>query len=202
MKFNYLLGLFVGLLIISNVISAKLFMIGSIVLPVAALVYVFTYPITDMVSEIYGKKKAQELIKVGLVAQLVILGVLLIAINLPPAPFFELQDQYATILGSGIRIIIASLSAYTISQFIDVQVFHKLKQKHGEEKLWLRNNASTLTSQFVDTTIFIVIAFYGVMPTGALISLVATQYLFKVAVAVLDTPLVYLGVNWLKKEVK
>lgn len=200
MNFNTLLGLFVGLLVISNVISAKLFMIGTIVLPVAALVYVFTYPITDIISEVYGKKKAQEVIKIGFIVQLAVLGVLMVAINLPPAPFFELQSEYATILGAGVRVIFASLTAYMISQLIDVHIFHKLKEKHGESKLWLRNNASTMASQLIDTTIFITIAFYGVMPVSALIGLVITQYLFKVIIAIIDTPLVYLGVKLLKKS--
>ena len=197
---NLLLGLFVGLLVISNVISAKLFVLGAIILPVASIVYVLTYPITDVISEVYGKKKAQEVIKIGFITQIAVLIVLMIAINLPPAPFFEMQTEYATILGAGIRVIFASLTAYVVSQFIDVHIFHKLKEKHGESKLWLRNNASTMTSQFIDTIIFITIAFYGVMPVSALIGLVITQYLFKVVIAIVDTPLVYLGVKLLKNE--
>ena len=97
---------------------------------------------------------------------------------------------------------LSNLAAYFISQNLDVVIFHKLKDKHGSKKLWLRNNASTMLSQLIDTTLFITIAFYGVMPLSALFGLVVTQYVFKVLVSIIDTPFVYLLVNLSKKENK
>ncbi len=199
----YLNALFVGLLIISNIISVKLFdMGGLVVLPAAAIVYVLTYPITDVISEVYGKDAARKTVTSGFITQLVVSMFVLIAIKLPPAPFFHAQGEFQTILGGSFRIMIASLTAYVISQNLDVLVFHKFKEKHGDKKLWLRNNASTMLSQLIDTTVFITIAFYGVMPLSALITLIITQYVFKFIISILDTPFVYLLVHYSKKDKK
>ena len=196
----YLNSLFVGLLLLSNIISVKLFDIGGIfILPAAVIVYVFTYPLTDVIGEVYGKEAAQRTVKAGFFTQLIASIFIFISIKLPPAPFFEFQSEYETILSGGFRIIMASLLAYLASQNIDVHIFHKLRDRYNGEKLWLRNNASTLASQLVDTSIFITIAFYGTMPLNALITLIFTQYAFKAIVAILDTPLVYLLVALSRK---
>jgi len=196
----YLNSLFVGLLLLSNIISVKLFHIGGIIiLPAAVIVYVFTYPLTDVIGEVYGKEAAQRTVKAGFFTQMVASIFIFLSIKLPPAPFFEFQSEYETILSGGFRIIMASLLAYLASQNIDVHIFHKLRDRYNGKKLWLRNNASTLTSQLVDTSIFITIAFYGTMPLNALITLIFTQYAFKAIVAILDTPLVYLLVALSRK---
>lgn len=197
----YLNALFVGLLVISNIISVKLFDLGGLaILPAAAIVYVFTYPLTDVIGEVYGKEAARNTVNAGFLTQLIGSVFIFIAIYLPPADFFNFQAEFETILSGSFRIIIASLIAYVVSQNLDVQVFHKLKQKHGARKLWLRNNSSTMVSQLIDTTLFITIAFYGVMPIGALVGLIATQYVFKMVVAIIDTPLVYLLVRIAKRK--
>jgi len=199
----YLNALFVGLLIISNIISVKLFNLGSLaILPAAAIVYVFTYPITDIIGEVYGKDAARKTVNAGFLTQLIVSIFVFISIQLPPAPFFEFQNQFEIILGGSFRVMIASLTAYFISQNLDVVIFHKLKDKHGSKKLWLRNNTSTMLSQLIDTIVFITIAFYGVMPISALIGLVVTQYVFKFLVSIIDTPFVYLLVNLSKKDNK
>lgn len=199
----YLNSLFVGLLLLSNIISIKLFDIGGLItLPAAVIVYVFTYPLTDIIGEVYGKEAAQKTINAGLLTQLLASIFILISIQLPPAPFFQFQGEYETIMSGGFRIIAASLLAYLASQNLDVHIFHKLKAKYNGKKLWLRNNASTLASQLVDTSIFITIAFYGTMPLNALITLIFTQYIFKSIVAILDTPLVYFLVALSKKGEK
>lgn len=199
----YLNSLFVGLLIISNIISVKLFDVGGLaILPAAAIVYVFTYPLTDVIGEVYGKEAASRTVNAGFATQIIVSIFILIAIYLPPAEFFQLQVEFEAILSESFRIVVASLIAYFISQNLDILVFHRLKQKHGSSKLWLRNNSSTIISQLIDTTIFITIAFYGVMPMYALIGLIVTQYLFKLLVAIVDTPLVYLLVSICKKSEK
>lgn len=189
----YLSGTFVGLLILSNILAVKLVSFGSwIVLPAAAVVYVCTYPILDVLTETYGKEAARKTVYTGLFAQLLSTFFIWLAINLPAAPFYEDQQAFETIFSAGFRVTLASLTAYVVSQNLDVTIFHKLKEKYGGKKLWLRNNASTMASQLVDTVIFISIAFYGTMPLAALLSLIAAQYVFKFAVAVLDTPVVYM----------
>ena len=197
----YLNGLFVGLLILSNILAVKLFSFGSwIVLPAAVIVYVFTYPILDVITEVYGKKAAQRTVLTGFLTQLFAIIFIWIAIQLPAAPYYEHQQSFETIFTAGFRVTIASLTAYLVSQNLDVMIFNKLKSRHGDKKLWIRNNASTMASQLVDTTIFITIAFYGIMPLGALLTLIATQYLFKFMVAILDTPVVYLLVSICRKN--
>lgn len=188
----YLNGLFVGLLILSNILAVKLFSIGEwIVLPAAALIYVCTYPLLDVITEAYGKEAARRTVLTGFIAQLFAIFFIWIAIKLPAAPFYEHQESFETIFSAGFRVTIASLAAYLISQNLDVAIFDKLKKRHGTKKLWIRNNASTMVSQLVDTAIFISIAFYGTMPLGVLIGMIFSQYIFKFIVAILDTPVVY-----------
>ncbi|VEF48904.1 putative integral inner membrane protein [Bacillus freudenreichii] len=197
----YLNGAFVGLLILSNILAVKLISFGNwVVLPAAVIIYVFTYPITDTITEVYGKNAARKTVMAGLVTQMLAILFIYITIKLPPAPFYENQAEFETIFSAGFRVTLASLLSFLISQNLDVTVFHRLKKKHGEKKLWIRNNASTMVSQLVDTTIFIAIAFYGTMPTSALFALILTQYSFKFVVAILDTPLVYLLVRLCRKD--
>lgn len=192
----YLNGAFVGLLILSNILAVKLFSIGPwAVLPAAVIVYVFTFPITDTIAEVYGKEAARQTVWAGFITQLCALAFIYFAIHLPAAPFFGDQTSFETIFSAGFRVTLASLVSYFISQHLDVTIFHKLKQRHGDSKLWIRNNASTMVSQLVDTALFITIAFYGTMPIGALLGMIVTQYIFKWIVAGMDTPLVYLLVK-------
>ncbi|WP_226037225.1 queuosine precursor transporter [Aquibacillus saliphilus] len=198
--FIYLNALFVGLLIVSNILGVKLFSIGEFMLPAAAVVYVITYLVSDVIGEVYGKEAARKTVQAGFITQVVALLFVFIAIQLPAAPVFGLQAEFETILGGSFRVMLASLAAYVVSQNLDVSIFHRLKEKHGEKKLWLRNNLSTMTSQLIDTSIFITIAFLGTVPTSVLLGMIATQYVFKFIVAVVDTPITYLLVKLAKRE--
>jgi len=196
----YLNGVFVGLLILSNILAVKLFSIGSwIVLPAAAIIYVCTYPIMDVITEAYGKKAARKTVIAGFITQLFAVFFIWLAIKLPAAPFYEHQEAFDTIFSASFRVTIASLVAYIISLNLDVTIFDKLRKRHGEKKLWVRNNVSTMISQLVDTSIFIVIAFYGIMPLSVLIGMIFSQYIFKFIIAILDTPIVYLLVAVCRK---
>lgn len=192
----YLNGMFVGLLILANIVAVKLFSIGdTFILPAAVIVYIFTYPLIDVIVEVYGKKEGQRTVKAGLITQILALIFIAITVHLPAAPVFKDQASFETILNGSFRVILASLISYTVSQNLDVFVFNKLKKRHGDKKLWLRNNASTMLSQLIDTTIFITIAFYGTMPIGILGTLIMTQYMFKFFAAIMTTPIVYILVN-------
>lgn len=198
--YTYLSSLFVGLLILSNIISVKLFEVGGAILPAAAIVYVVTYLLTDVINEVYGKEKAMETIKAGFFTQVVALIFIYLAIQLPASSAFSLDAEFNMILGGSLRVVSASLLAYLFSQTIDVSVFHALKQKHGKKKLWVRNNASTLLSQLIDTTVFISVAFVGLVPFPVLVSMIISQYIFKMIVAIIDTPIAYLLVKIARKE--
>ncbi|SDJ82263.1 queuosine precursor transporter [Sediminibacillus albus] len=193
--FIYLNALFVGLLIISNILGVKLFSIGGFVLPAAVIVYVVTYLITDVIGEVYGKDAARKTVQAGFFTQVLALVFVFIAIVLPAAPVFELQSEFETVLGGSFRVMLASLLSYIASQNLDVSIFHRLKAKHGTNKLWLRNNLSTMTSQLIDTAIFITVAFWGTVPLSILFSMIVTQYVFKLIIAAADTPIAYLLVG-------
>ncbi|MCJ8007100.1 queuosine precursor transporter [Lederbergia wuyishanensis] len=197
----YLNGVFVGLLILSNIVAVKLFNIGDFaILPAAVIIYIFTFPIIDTIVEIYGKKEARRTVQAGLITQILALIFITITVHLPAAPVFKDQQSFETILNGSFRVIIASLISYVVSQNLDVYIFNKLKSIHGQKKLWLRNNASTMLSQLIDTTIFITIAFYGMMPNAVLVTLIITQYIFKFFAAILTTPIVYLLVHLIRKK--
>lgn len=159
-----------------------------------------TYLITDVIGEVYGKDAARKTVQAGFVTQIIALIFIYIAIQLPAAPLFNSQTEFEAILGGSFRVILACLLSYFASQNLDVTIFHRLKAKHGEKKLWLRNNLSTMTSQLVDTSIFNTIAFWGVVPLNVLLGMVLTQYVFKLCVALVDTPIAYLLVKSAKKS--
>lgn len=194
MKLNKLIvlnGFFVMSLLVSNVTASKIISIGNLIVPAAVVAYAITFLCTDVIGELYGKEEANKTVRLGFILQLFSIGLLYVAIKLPPAPFMvEYNEVFQQVLGQSLRVVIASLIAYTISQFNDVYIFHKLKDIHGSKHKWLRNNLSTITSQLIDTSIFITIAFYGVVPN--LWALILGQFTIKVVLALLDTPFFYL----------
>lgn len=173
---------------------------GSIVLTAGLLTYPLTFLVSDSISEVYGKSTAKKVVLIGLFTNLLMLVFFFGAIHLPPAGFWKMQAEFEMLLGAVPRVVGASLVAYFISQLFDVHLFHKLKQLTKGKHLWLRNNGSTFMSQLIDSVIFITIAFAGTMPIGALLTMMATQYLVKLVIALGDTPFIYLTVKWLKKE--
>jgi len=197
----YLNGIFVGLLILANILAVKLFQIGEwVTLPAAVIVYMFSYPLIDVIVETYGRKEAQRTVRAGFIMQILALLFIAIAIGLPAAPMFEQQSSFETILGGSFRVIVASLISYFISQNLDVYVFNRMKKKYGDKKLWLRNNTAVMLSQLIDTSIFITIAFYGTVPLSVLGTLIVTQYLFKFVASICTTPLVYGLVFFVRKQ--
>ncbi|AKI96754.1 queuosine precursor transporter [Kosmotoga pacifica] len=203
--FLLLAAVFVTALVVSNIVSFKLISVLGFVVPAGVFMYPVTFAITDIVSEVYGKKKASQVVLVGFISAALVPFLTFIAVILPPAEFFGSQEQFATVLGAVPRVTIASLIAYLISQWHDVWAFHFWKRLSKGKFLWLRNNLSTMVSQLIDTVTFITIAFAGVVPTQVLINMIFSQYLFKILIAAIDTPFVYLGVkavtgHWEVKE--
>lgn len=195
----YLTALFSGLLVLSNILGIKIFNIGDFMLPAAVIVYMITFLVTDVIGEVYGKKMARRTIRAGFITQVVALFFIYLAIELPPAPTFDMQGEYEMILGGSFQLILASLISYIVSQNIDVTIFHRLKEKHGTRKLWLRNNVSAAVTQFVDTTLFILIGFWGIMPFEVLVSMIFMQYIAKFFIMLFDTPIVYILVHFARK---
>lgn len=193
--------LFMSTITTSLLISAKITTLFSLTFTVGAFAYAISFAITDAISELYGRREASKLIYLGWISYAVVILFSQLAVNLPPAEFWsENNEAYALILGIVPRIILGSLCSYTISQYHDIWAFHFWKKVTKEKFLWLRNNLSTITSQFIDTLIFITIAFYGIVPNDALVQMIFGQFLVKVVIAITDTPLVYLLVYWFKMD--
>lgn len=198
--------IFIVCLIIANTVTAKVidtgFTIGDtpVLIPGAALTYAFTFLCTDIIGEIWGKQEANKTVWRGFTAQLLAL-LLIVLTELLPAHNPQVQEAYKTILGQTPIFALGSLIAYLTSQSWDIWIFHKVRGAFlGSHNLrWIWNNVSTMTSQIIDTAIYITIAFGlgmgwfwqegGIMLTLAMI---VGQYLLKLFLAVFDTPLFYL----------
>ena len=209
-KLNLLLGLYVGALYASNLLGGKLMPIGfgDRGLTVAIIMFPFLFLITDIVGEVHGKKKATSFVHVGLISLIVLLVWQLFSISItgavPNEWYGTFNDAYGTVFSLSVTFTIASILAFFFGQHTDVIVFHTLRKLLGKKNLWLRNNASTTISQFIDSTLWVFIAFSPRLISGAftplsLFSIVVIPYwLAKVVFAVIDTPLCYAGVKWLK----
>ncbi|MCE4612002.1 MAG: queuosine precursor transporter [Desulfurococcales archaeon] len=203
----FLSALFAVSLISANFLSSKVFSFRvfgiEIAGPAGVVAYSATFLVTDIVSEVYGRRVASTVVKAGFLAQLAAVLYTMAALQTPAAPYSPVSSEvYASVVWAGWAIIIASLTAYIVSQVHDVWAFHFWKALTGGRWLWLRNNASTIVSQAIDTVIFITLAFNilprlaggTALPLDTIVVMIYSQYLIKVAIALLDTPLAYLGV--------
>lgn len=210
--YTYLSVLFVGTIVAANLMGTKVipfFTIGG--LQFTGSVGIFLFPIsflvTDIIAEIWGGKAVRSIIGATVVVLFVILTVTGIATLLPPAErFVETNEAYNTIFRSSIRITLASIVAFVISQSHDVWAFELWKRVTGGRMLWLRNNASTMVSQLIDSVVFMLIAFWMVgdrFTLGYVLgSMVPPYYVLKVMMALLDTPFVYLGVRLIRGDLR
>lgn len=196
-KFLIIFAAFIAVVAILNVISIKLVTLFGLTFSVGSFCYPITFLCTDIVSEVWGKKRARRMVWLGFMANLLVVAFVVLAVFYPPADFWAENDTaFRATLGAVPRILFASMCAYLLSQLHDVWSFHFWKKKTKGRMLWLRNNLSTATSQLIDTVTFVVIAFAGTLPPGTLLGVVFGQYIIKVALAAIDTPIAYLGVKW------
>lgn len=191
-------SVFVVSLVVSNIVAAKIVSFWGLVAPAAIVIYPITFLITDIIGELWGRDEANRTVRLGLMCQLISLALIAAAIALPVAPFADNQAAFASIMGNTFRMVFASLVAYMAAQSWDVFIFHLLKDRtHGQHK-WLRNNASTMSSQMIDTVIFILIGFYGVVPN--IWAMAISQYIIKFSFALLDTPIFYALTRYAKSN--
>jgi uncharacterized integral membrane protein (TIGR00697 family) len=182
---------FVTFLVVANIIAVKLVAIGGWVLPAGIIAYPFTFLISDTIAELYGRKVASRIIWLGFAMSLAMVVLVYVSRLLPEAGFWENQEAYDTILGSVPRIVLGSMVAYLVSQHHDIIAFHFWKRLTNGRYLWLRNNASTVVSQAIDTVLFVTIAFGGTLPADVIWNMLGTQYAAKLLIAAADTPFVY-----------
>ncbi|MDD3712112.1 MAG: queuosine precursor transporter [Candidatus Izemoplasmatales bacterium] len=196
-KFFGRLGIFVWIVlatILANIQVTKLIFLFGLEANLGNIMYGTIFLGTDVLNEIYGKNQAKKAVFIGFAVMIITVIIMTIAINFNPHPEDWAQESLLTIFGFMPRILFASLSAFIVSQFVDVYAFDKIKRKLPENKfLWIRNNVSTIISQAIDTSIFVPIAFYGVVSNEILLGLMLSTYAIKVIVALLDTPFIYLA---------
>ena len=203
LKLQVLFASFIAMMIAMNLLGVKITTIFGVSVSVAIFMVPFTFLITDIVAEIYGKKTATQFVITGVIALFVIFGFTALSVVLPPNERYPHNDAYRTIFGSTLRMIFASIVAFAISQYHDVWAFHFWKSKTKGKYLWLRNNLSTWVSQAIDSFIFLILAFYKtatLFDLAFIFKLFLPYYIFKIIFAAMDTPLVYLGVWWLKQK--
>jgi uncharacterized integral membrane protein (TIGR00697 family) len=180
-------------IIICNLQVIKTVEIFGLVATLGNILYGSIFLATDLLSEVYGKKEARKGIWMGFYALIFMTISMQLALQFKPHSSDFSSEAMQTIFGFLPRITLASIIAYTISQNHDIWAFHFWKKITGNKYLWLRNNASTLVSQAIDSSIFVFIAFLGVFEWSILLSILLTTYLIKILVALLDTPIIYLG---------
>ncbi len=195
-----IIGLYATLVVMAQIFAAKLVVFGPWVVPAAVIVYGISFLVTDALSEFYSKKEALKAILCGFLGSILLVIGLQIVIAWPAPEFWGKQEALVSVLGSTWRIVLASLISYIFSQNWDVFIYHFIMAKTNRKHLWLRNCASTMTSQFIDTILFITIAFWNVVPHNALIAMIIGQYVVKLIIALLDTPFLYVMRAWFKKR--
>ena len=200
-----LAGIFIASLVSCNLIFQKFFTwtpfgLYTFELSVGILPYPITFLVTDLISELYGKKKADQVVISGLIASVFVMGVVLLANYVPNTPWSPVNNElFEKVFGLQGPAVFASMIAYLSAQFIDVRVFHFWKKLTKGKHLWLRNNGSTFVSQFVDTAaVLILLCSAGVIEWSRFLPLLENGFLFKIMVALIDTPIIY-GIIYLLK---
>jgi uncharacterized integral membrane protein (TIGR00697 family) len=180
-------------IIICNIQVIKTIELFGFVATLGNVLYGSIFLATDLLSETYGKKEAQKGVWLGFYALIFMNIAMQLSLLFTPHSSDFAQESLQKIFGFLPRITVASLVAYVISQNHDIWSFHFWKKKTAGKHLWLRNNASTWVSQAIDSIFFVFIAFWGVFETSIVISILFTTYTIKLLVAILDTPVIYLG---------
>jgi uncharacterized integral membrane protein (TIGR00697 family) len=208
-KFDLVISLYVFGVLCAEIMGTKTFPllhIGSFQLnsSVAVFLMPLLFILPDIIVEVYGRARAQSVVFSGLLAVTLLIFFSLLATHLPPSHHFEQSEAaYDRIFGYTARIAVASITAFGISELLDVLIFSKLRQAMNTRALWLRNIVSNVVSQFADSTIFLTLAFYSLQLSistnvSFLFGLILPYWLLRCALTVLETPLVYAGVWWLK----
>jgi len=211
----FLGSLFITSLVVSNLIFQKFFYwypFGNVEIfgaplfevSVGILPYPITFLITDLISEIYGKKMANQVVTAGIFASFFSMGIILLADVVPAIPSSPVGDEmFSSVFALSPIAVLASMLAYLFAQYIDITIYHFWKRLTGGRYLWLRNNFSTFSSQFIDTfTVVLLLCVFEVLPWHMFYGLLISGFVFKVMVAALDTPLLYLFVYILRKRFK
>jgi len=209
----YLGALFITSLVVSNLIFQKFFywrpfgefdLWGASLfeISVGILPYPITFLITDLISEVYGRKKANQVVTAGIFASLFSMSIILVADLVPAIPSSPVGDEvFSKVFALSPIAVLASMLAYLCAQYVDIAIYHFWKRVTNGRFLWLRNNFSTFTSQFIDTFLVVgLLCLFKVLPWNLFYGLVVSGFLFKIFIALLDTPFLYFFVYIFKKR--
>ena len=193
----FLTVLFVAALVVCNLIANKFVVVDlgfkEVVLSAGVLPYPITFLITDFLSEVYGRKKTNRVVVMGFAATIFVLGILWLGAQFPAIDGSPVSnDTYETVFQNAWRVFGASMAAYLFAQLIDIRLFHFWKGLTKGKHLWLRNNASTILSQGVDTTLVVLVLFLGEKSGDTMMGYIIDGWMFKSLVALFDTPVIYL----------
>lgn len=193
-------AVFITALIIANIIAVKLMDIGGWILPAGVIIFPISYILGDVLTEVYGYRRARQVIWLGFGCNLVAVGAIVLALMAPPAYFWEGQDAFQRILGYTPRLLAASFLAYLVGEFANSYVLAKLKIMTRGRWLWLRTIGSTLVGQGLDSAVFVSVAFIGTMPAEIIVTAIVAQWIAKSVYEALATPLTYGVVGFLKRH--
>jgi uncharacterized integral membrane protein (TIGR00697 family) len=202
MKYRFLLpiaALFAATLLISNTLDTKIFMFLGLALPAGIILFPLAYLFGDVLTEVYGYATSRRVIWSGFAALVLMVVFYEIARILPPAPFWPNQGAFDAVLSHVPRIVLASMAAYLCGEFANSFLLAKMKVKTEGRGMGIRFVASTIVGQAIDTTVFVLIAFTGQFPVGALIQITISAWLVKVAWEVIALPVTLPTVRWLKR---
>jgi uncharacterized integral membrane protein (TIGR00697 family) len=189
-----LTGLFVAALVTGDFIGGKFFVFAGHSLSAGIIPFPLTFVLTDVVNEFYGKEGARRLTYVGLVSAVFVWGVINLALALPTLPDSPIPDQvFRGAFGTSARLYLASLTAYLIGQLLDISIFQVLRRLTGHRMLWLRSTGSTVLSQAIDSIAVSFVFLVGSRPLSFIVGNAANNYVGKLLMAILLTPLIYLG---------
>ncbi len=208
---DLLIAVYIFCIAVSEIMGSKTFPVWDfgfykLNASVAVFVVPLIFTINDIIAEVYGKERARSIIRSSLFVIFLIFGFSWLATSLPPSVRYAPNEgAYDTIFGLSMRFSAASIIAFAVSDFLDVYVFSLIREKLGKSKLWLRNNLSNFISQFVDSALFLSIAFYAFDQSfgsnfSFITGLLIPYWLLRCALSIAETPLVYAGVKWLKSK--
>jgi len=200
--FDVLVALFVTVLLVSNIASTKILTLWIFTFDGGTILFPLSYIFGDILTEVYGYKQSRRVIWLGFISALLMSFVFYIVQILPPAGEWVNQQAFESILGFVPRIVLASLLAYFAGEFSNSFTLSRLKILTRGKLLWIRTISSTIIGEGIDTLIFCLVAFYGVLPGNVLLKVIISNYIFKCSVEILFTPLTYIIVGFLKKEEK
>ncbi len=199
-RFVIVAAIFVTALLTANIVAVKVVWVYGLAMPAGIVVFPISYIVGDVLTEVYGYREARRVIWLGFLCNLLLVAAIWVGKVLPPAPFWDGQVAYERILGFTPRLLAASSLAYLVGEFANSIVLARMKVATQGRWLWMRTIGSTLVGQGLDSLVFIVAAFAGIVPTGALAGMVITQWVLKSAYEALATPITYKVVGFLKRR--